>query len=78
MAYRLLRNNCSEGKDKEITGVTLNINAIEMCTDIPECKPAKEIWHVTQADDHLNTLTAYVINLWPSVRIKVKEEIQPY
>ena len=72
----LSRHNHSEGKDEEITGMNLNINAIKMCTDIPECTTVEEIRHTTQVDDHLNALTAYVINGWSSTRGEVKEEIQ--
>ena len=55
----------------------LNISAIKMSTDIPECKTA-EIRHAIQAGDHLNSMTAYMMNDWLSNREKVKEEIQTW
>ena len=70
--------NHREGKDKEIVGMNLNINAIETCMDIPECMSTEEMRHTTQVDDHLNALTMYVIHGPPSTRADVKEEIQPY
>lgn len=39
---------------------------------------AEEMRLSSQADDHLTTLTAYVINDWLATRVEVKEEIQPY
>ena len=38
---------------------------------------AEEMRHTKQEDDHLNILTAYMINGWPSTRTKIKEA-QPY
>ena len=61
----LSRHNHTEGKDEEIAGMNMNINVVEIWTDIPECMMAEEIRHDVQADNHLNTLTAYVINDWP-------------
>ena len=36
----------------------------------------EEIRHAAQVHNHLNALTAYVINDWPSTRAEAKEEIQ--
>ena len=58
--------------------MNLNINAIEMCTDIPECMMPEEVRHVAQVDDHINLLTIYVINEWLSTRTEVQAELWPY
>ena len=49
----LSSHNHSEGIDEEITGITLTIHVIDMCTDTPECMMVEEIRYITQADDHL-------------------------
>ena len=58
----LSRHNNTEGKDEEIAWIQLNINVIETSTDIPECMMAEEIRYAPQVDDHLDTLTVYMIN----------------
>ena len=58
--------------------MNLNINAIEICTDIPECMMAEDLGLATLADDHLNALIVYMINGCPSTTVKVKEERQTY
>ena len=63
---------------KNITGMNLNISAIKMYSDIPECIMVEGIRHVMQADDHLNALPAYEINGLLSIRTEFIEEIQPY
>ena len=37
-----------------------------------------EIRHATEANDHLNALTAYVKIGWPSATAEVKDETQSY
>ena len=49
---------------------------IETCTDISECLAVYKIMHAPQSIDHLNALTVYMINGWPSTRADVKEIIQ--
>ena len=74
----LSKHNHTEGKDKEITGINLNIKAVETCTDMQECMMAEKNRHALQAQDYLHALTAYIIYGWPSTRAEVKEEIQLY
>ena len=64
---------------REFAGRNLNISATETCTDILEYMVSEEkIMHTTQVDDHLNKLTPYMINGWPSTRSEVKIEIKSY
>ena len=70
----LFKHNHSEGNKEKFTGMNLNINAIETCTDIPECRIAGEIRHATQSDAYLYALTVYMMNGCLSPRAKVKEE----
>ena len=44
----LPRHNHNEGKDEEIPGMALSINAMEMCQDIPQYMTAKEIKYAMQ------------------------------
>ena len=73
MADWLSKHNHNEGKDEEITGLNLPIYVIKMWTAMPECMMPEVIRHTTQADDHLNALTMYVINGWPPIRTDIKE-----
>ena len=50
---QLSRTNHIIHKDEEIPGMSINIKAIETCTDIQECMTAEEIWLVTLDDGHL-------------------------
>ena len=45
---------------------------------ILKCMIAKEIRHTMQEDDHLNEVTAFMINGWLSTTAEVKEEIKQY
>ena len=71
------RHNQDEGQNEEIPGMNLNINAIEACTDIPECMMAEEIRHATCDNDNVSIMSAYMIKEWPSTKANVKE-LQPY
>ena len=37
MADWLSRQNCNENKNKEIKGMQISINAIQLMTNLPEC-----------------------------------------
>ena len=77
-ANLVTRHSHTEGIDKEIKGKNLNINVVEMYVNIPECMMAEEFRYEMQVDDHLNTLTAFLINGWLSTRAETKEEIKQY
>ena len=74
----LSRHNNNEGKDEEILGMSLIINAVETCTDIPKCMMAEEIRQPMQDDDHPSAVSTYRVHGWPSTRAQVWKELQPY
>ena len=56
----------------------LNIHAIEICTDNPECMIAAIIRCANLGDNHIGALSTYVMHRWPSSRAEVIKEVQPY
>ena len=42
--------------------MSLSINAVEKCTNVPECMVAEEIRQARQDDDHLSALLTYLIH----------------
>ena len=49
------------------------MNAVETCTDIPECMMATDIRYAMQVDNHLDTLTVYMINPGHQPELKLKK-----
>ena len=74
----LSMQNHIEGKDEELRDMNLKVSPVGTYTDILVCMMAEEIRHALKADNHLCTLTAYMINDWPSTRAKFKEEVKLY
>ena len=60
------------GKDKEIPGIHISINATQACTDIPECMTTEEIREVTLEDEHLSALPELILCSWPSTLVERK------
>ena len=58
--------------------MSLNINAIETCTDIPECMSAEEIRYASIEDNYMDALLTCMIHRWSSTRTEVIKEVQPY
>ena len=62
--------------------MSLNINTIETCTDIPKCMTAEEIGSATleyyHISTHISVLSVYVTHGWPPTRAEVIKDIQPY
>ena len=61
----LSRQNHEENKDTEITGLQLNIDAIETVTNITDCMTIQQLQQATSQDDHLQHLKDYIIRAWP-------------
>ena len=57
----LSRQNQKENKDEEIPGINININAICLTIDIPNCMIAQKIQETTAKDEHLQQLRVYII-----------------
>ena len=54
----------------------ITINAIESCTDIPDCMAAVVARTATPDDDHLGIPAELILHGWPST--KLWKELQPY
>ena len=74
----LLRYNYTEGKDKPIKGMGVQVDAIQTAMDMPECVSTAEIQCASEQDNHLQQLKSLIITGWPNSRDKVCEELQPY
>ena len=71
------KDSHSENKDEKILGMRLNINGIDMCTDIPKSMMAEEIRCAPIEDDHINTFFTFVPHQMLLTRAEVIKEIQP-
>ena len=58
--------------------MSISINTIKTCTDIPGCMTAEEIWLVTIDDEHLCKLPNYVLHRWLSTKAEMQKELLPY
>ena len=58
----LSRNNHTEDKDQEITGMNINANAISTAVYMPVCTLIEDIEAATCEDGHLQKLTFYLIH----------------
>ena len=54
--------------------MNITINAIESCTNIPDCMTAEEIRSDTIEDEHLSMISAYVLHARPSMRAEVQKK----
>ena len=52
------------------TSTKININAIEMATDIPNCMTTQEILQAKIKDNHLQQLREYILRDWPDSRMR--------
>ena len=52
----LSRNNHTEGKDQEITGININMNAISTTGNNPGCTSIEDMQASTHEDAHLQKL----------------------
>ena len=53
----LSRHKYKANRDDKIPVMSITINAIESCMDIPDCMKAEEIWLATLDDKHLILLS---------------------
>ena len=74
----LSRYNHTEGKDKPIKGIDIQVDAIQTAMDMPECILMAEIQHALAQDNHLQQLKILIITGWLDSREKVCEELWPY
>ena len=53
---QVFRQNPKENKDAEISGMQLNIEAIQTMTNISDCITIQQLQQATSQDDHLQQL----------------------
>ena len=58
-------HNHEDSKDKEIQGLSINVNVIETAVDLPVCTSICDIQETTARDAYLQKLKAYIIKTWP-------------
>ena len=58
--------------------MSLNINALETCTDLTKFIMVEERRYVTIKDDCIHVLSTYMMHGWPSARAVVIKETQLY
>ena len=64
----LLRHNHTEGKDKPIKGMDIQVGVIQTVTDMPACVSMTEIQQASSLDNHLQQLKGIIISGWPDSR----------
>ena len=74
----LLRHNHAEGKDKPIKGMDIQMDAIQIATDMPECVSMAEIQQASSLDNHLQQLKGIIITGWPDSRDELCVDLQLY
>ena len=64
----LSRHNHTEGKDKPMKGMEIQVDVIQTATDMPECVSMAEIQQASSLDNHLQQLKGTIISGWPDSR----------
>ena len=64
----LSRHNHTEGKNKPIKGMDIQVDAIQTAIDMPECVSVVEIQQESSLDNHLQQLKGIIITGWPDSR----------
>ena len=77
IAYWLSRHNYDTNSDEDISGIYIIINAVESCTDIPDCMTAGEIREVTLEGEHLSALADFILCVCPSTETGVQRKSNP-
>ena len=73
----LLRHNHTEGKDKPIKGMDVQVDTIQAVTEMPECVSVAEIQQASSIDNHLQQLKGIIITGWPDSRDELHVDLQP-
>ena len=72
------RHNHTEGKDKPIKGMEIQVDMIQTVKDIPECVSMAERQQASSLDNHLQQLKGIIITCWPDSRDELHVDLQPY
>ena len=60
-----------EGKDKQIKGMDVQVDAIKAIMEKPECVSMVEIQQVSSTDNHLQQLKGIIITGWLHVGLQL-------
>ena len=74
----LSRHSHTQGKDKPIKGMGMQVNMIQTVTDMPECVSMAEIQQASSLNNHLQQLKGTIISGWSDSRDKLHMDLQPY
>ena len=74
----LLRHNHTEGKDKPIKGMEVQVDVIQTTMDMPECVSMAEIQQASSLNNHLQQLKGIIISGWPDSRDELCTDLQLY
>ena len=74
----LLRHNHTEGKDKPIKDMDIQVDTMQTAMDMPECISMAEIQQALSLDNHLQQLKGIIITGWPDSRDELCVDLQPY
>ena len=73
-----MRHNYTEGKEKPIKGMDIQVDAIQTATDMPECVSVAEILQASSLNNHLQQLKGIIITGWPDSRDDLHADLQLY
>ena len=73
----LLSHNHTEGMDKAIKGMDIQVDTIQSVTDMPGLSMA-EIQHVSSQDHHLQQLKNLIIAGWSDTKDELHADLRPY
>ena len=74
----LSRNNHTEGRDQDTTGVHISVNAISTAVNMLVCISIGDIQVATCQDAHLQKLRWYIIQGWPHRKHKLEGRMKNY
>ena len=74
----LLRHNHTEGKDKPIKGMDIQVDAIQAAMEMPECISVADIQQASSIDNHLQQLKGIIITGRPDRRDELHADLQLY
>ena len=74
----LSQQNHKESEDEEIKGMQINVNAIRLTTNVPECMTVNDLKEVLYQDKHIQQLKEYIIQGWPENKDQLLQDIRIY
>ena len=74
----LSRQNYKENRDTEIPHEQLNVDTIQITTNIQDCMMIQQLQQATSKDNHLQQVKDYIIRGWPENRDQISHDIQTH